>query len=140
MTHRAAAVALAVAAAAPGCASTALMNGIMQSWQGTYIDEVIQRWGYPDEERVIAGKRLLYWDRSVQLALPATATTQGTLIRTGPGTASYSGQTSVTGGGSSTWSCIRILEIDASSRVVGWQWGGNNCPFLEAGPYSTWRR
>lgn len=87
----------------------------------------------------IAGKKLLVWHRNVQLTMPATATSTGTANRIG-GTTYYSGATTVSSGGVSNWSCVRILEVNSENRVVSWQWEGNNCPFMEAGPYSNWRR
>lgn len=71
--------------------------------------------------------------------MPATATTTGAVNVVG-NTAFYSGQTNYMGGGISNWNCTRMLEVDGSNRVVSWQYEGNNCPFMELGPYSTWRR
>ena len=125
-----------------GCASGGygLMDGIMSSWAGASTDDVIKQWGYPHDERVIAGKRLLVWNREVQLTLPATASTTGSVNRVG-NTSYYTGTTTVSGGGASNWSCTRILEIDSNNRVIGWQWEGNNCPFMDvAAPYNNWRR
>lgn len=124
-----------------GCASGGMgvMDGIMSSWVGSSAEDVMRQWGYPHEERNIAGKKLLIWHRNVQLTMPATATTTGTANRIG-GTTYYSGTTTVSGGGVSNWSCVRILEVNAENRIVSWQWEGNNCPFMEAGPYSNWRR
>ena len=124
-----------------GCASGAfgVMDGIMSSWAGASTDEVMLQWGYPHEERKIAGKTLLVWQRNVQLTMPATETTIGTANRIGS-TNYYSGTTTVSGGGVSNWACVRILEISDQNKVISWQWEGNNCPFMEAGPYSNWRR
>lgn len=86
----------------------------------------------------MAGHKLLVWQRAVQMGMPATTQTTGTANRIGGTT--YVNATSTTyGGGVGTFSCTRILEI-RDDRVVAWQWGGNNCPFLEMGPYSNWRR
>ena len=132
---------LAVSASLTGCASGGFgaMDRIMSSWVGASADEVMGQWGYPHEERSIAGRKLLVWHRNVQLTMPATATTTGTANRVG-GTTFYSGTTTVSGGGVSNWSCVRILEVDSSNKVVSGQWEGNNCPFMEAGAYSNWRR
>jgi hypothetical protein len=115
------------------------MDGIMSSWIGASVDEVVAQWGYPHEERQIVGKTLLIWSRNVQWAMPATATTTGTVNRIG-NTAFVSGTTSVVGGGMANFNCTRILEIDSGRRVIAYQWEGNNCPFMEAGPYTAWRR
>ncbi len=125
-------------AALSGCASNKLMDEVMLSWQGTTADDVIRQWGYPQGERTVAGRKLLVWERNVTLNMPVTASTTGTLNQAG-GTAYYQGQTTY-GGGRSDWSCTRTLEVDAGNRVVGYEWGGNNCPFTESGPYANWRR
>ena len=119
-----------------GCSGgSGTMDGIMASWQGANLDQVIDRWGYPDEERNIAGRTLYVWDRDVSLSLPATTT--GTI--TTLGNTSYLNTTS-SGGGISNWSCRRILEVNQQKIIVGSQWSGNNCPFAEMGPYANWRR
>ena len=115
------------------------MDRIMSSWKGASLDEVMRQWGYPHEERVIAGKRLYIWNRQTTTALPAIASSTGTSTLVG-NTVFHSGTTTVAGGGTSGWNCTRILEVNAQNRVVGWQWDGNNCPFMEAGPYSNWGR
>ena len=37
------------------------MTTIINSWKGYSIDSVIDRWGYPTEEKVIAGHKLFIW-------------------------------------------------------------------------------
>lgn len=123
-----------------GCGTTRLMNEVIASWHGAHIDEAIARWGYPTDERTIAGRRLVYWDRTVTLDMPATSSTQGTATRVAPGVVTYASTTHHSGGGSSAWACVRTLEIDAAGFVVGGAWQGNNCPFAESGPYRHWRR
>lgn len=112
-----------------------VMDGVMASWMGAPLDEVIDRWGYPDRERQVAGRKLFEWDRNVSVFVPSTTT----------GTVSNYGNTSyvdasTTGGGLLNGSCRRTIEVDSRNIVVGTQWAGNNCPFAEAGPYSNWRR
>jgi hypothetical protein len=123
-----------------GCSGGAgLMSGIMQSWEGSNVDDVIAQWGYPHEERRVAGKRLLVWHRNVQGYVPGVATTYGSANVIG-NTAFYSGTTTYSGGGIISGNCVRILEVGENNTVVRWQWEGNNCPFLEMGPYSNWRK
>jgi hypothetical protein len=110
------------------------MDGIMTSWNGAHIDEVIRQWGYPHEERTVAGRKIYVWRRDVQAVMPSVTTGTATVIGSG---VYYSG---VTTGGVSSWGCNRILEVDPKNRVISWQWEGNNCPFAEMGPYSNWRR
>jgi len=111
--------------------TTATMTGIMDSWLGAPLDEAIAQWGYPDEERQVAGHHLYVWhhDKSG----PTLSSTTGSVSSTG----FFSATTLGTG---SRWECTRILEVDATDHVVSYQWEGNNCPFAEAMEYSTWRR
>jgi len=115
------------------------MDGIMSSWKGASVDEAISQWGYPDAEREVAGRTLLIWSRDIQLSTPGSAITSGTATTIG-NTGYYTGQTTYSGGGVSNWNCTRILEINEANRIIGVDWRGNNCPFMEAGPYRNWRR
>lgn len=110
------------------------MDGIMQSWQGTRLDAVIAQWGYPHEQRDIAGRRLYLWHRNTTLTTPVTSNTTVNVI----GNTAYT-TTHSYGGTTSNWNCTRILEVNRSEFVVGWQWQGNNCPFAEAFQYANWR-
>lgn len=116
-----------------------LMDGIMGSWKGASIDQVITQWGYPDAEKNVAGRKLYVWSRDAQLIMPTTVNTTGYATNIGNQTY-YNGISNISGGGVSNWNCTRILEVDASEVVVGGQWSGNNCPFMEAGPYANWRK
>lgn len=116
-----------------------VMDGIMHSWVGSSVDEVIARWGYPDGEKVIAGKKLLVWSEDMQLALPTTTQTYGNVSVYG-NQGFYNGVSTTSGGGLSDWNCTRIVEVSSSNAVVGVDWKGNNCPFMEAAKYSTWRK
>lgn len=123
-----------------GCSGgDGVMDGIMRSWVGASSDEAIAQWGYPDGERSVAGRRLLFWTRDVQLYTPPTANTYGNVSVYG-NTGYYNQTTTYSGGGVSNWNCTRILEINQKNIIVGTDWKGNNCPFLEAGPYKDWRR
>ena len=123
-----------------GCSGGAgLMDNIMQSWQGASVDEVISQWGFPHEERRVAGRKILIWHRNVQAVMPAAATTYGSANVIG-NTAFYSGTTTYSGARVISGSCVRMLQVDDDNKVVRGQWEGNNCPFLEMGPYSNWRK
>lgn len=123
-----------------GCASGGFgtMDRVMSSWEGASVDEVIQQWGYPHEERTIAGRTLLVWNRNTQITMPAVASTTGTVNNIGRQT-HVNATTIYSGGGTSNWNCTRIFEVK-ENRLVRWQWEGNNCPFADIGPYSNWAR
>ncbi len=104
------------------------MNEVLSSWAGSHIDEVIERWGYPDAERDVAGRQIYIWDYSYSINLPSTIT--ATSDRTGI----------ISGGGSLSGLCRRILEVNDNNLVVMWNYSGNNCPYYDSGmrPYNFW--
>ena len=112
-----------------GGLSGGVMNKIMESWEGSQITEAINQWGYPNSQQEIAGKKLYVWDRTV--SGPSSSTSTGTITGN-----SVSILTNTLGGGS--WNCRRILEVNDNEKIIGWQWGGNNCPFAAVGPYASW--
>ena len=132
-------VVAAFLSACSGGGDGGVMDGIMSSWKGASVNEVINAWGYPHAEQNIAGRKLYVWNIDIQLSMPATATTNG-YVNTYGGQTLYSGTTNIMGGGVSNWSCTRILEVNNKDIVTSGEWRGNNCPFMEAGPYANWRR
>ena len=78
---------------------------IMDSWIGENLETVIDHWGYPTQEKTIAGKKLYYWINSSY---------------------NVSGNQYVVYGCESN--CNRILEVDKNNIVIKWQWEGNSCP------------
>ena len=112
------------------------MNRIMTSWEGAPLDQVISQWGYPQQEKIIAGRKIYIWDHTFTATLPSTTTGTGTV------TGDMINITTITsGGGPSTWTCTRILEVNERNIVTRWQWSGNNCPFMDIGfGYENWER
>ena len=118
-----------------GCATTSVMNGIMSSWDGENIEAVTAQWGYPDEQREFNGKKLYVWHHNKGFYMPATTNTTGTVNPYG----GFKATSTTTGGHAVSGACDRILEVDGSGTVTKWQWQGNNCPFMEAMEYKSWR-
>lgn len=81
------------------------MDKIMSSWKGESLDTVIDHWGYPTNEKTIAGKKLYYWEVSKYII---NTNSQGVYGR--------------------ELTCNRILEFDENNKVTKWQWNGNKCP------------
>ena len=94
---------------APTAEAGNLMEEIMKSWVGGTLDQAIVQWGYPEAEKVIAGRKLYTWkdDKSGF----------GNLVN-----------------------CERTLQVNQKEVVVGTDWDGNNCPFMEVFHYKKWRR
>lgn len=119
-----------------GCATASVMNGIMSSWEGARLDDVVGQWGYPHEEREFNGRKLYVWHHNKSAYIPPTTTSSGTARPSG----SIDVTSTTTGGYELRGACDRILEVDERGTVVKWQWQGNNCPFSEAFGYKNWRR
>ncbi|WP_270728214.1 hypothetical protein [Shimia sp. Alg240-R146] len=85
-----------------------LMDSIMQLWVGANLGQAIDQWGFPAEEKIIAGRKLYTWHDDNHGF--------GNLVN-----------------------CKRILQVDANDTVVRTDYSGNNCPFMEVGPFRKWR-
>jgi hypothetical protein len=118
-----------------GCASTSLMDGIIASWKGAPLSEVVQRWGLPSQEMTVGGQKYYVWAYQKSGFIPQSSTTTGVATNNGV----INTQTSTAGGYAFSAVCERILQVDGNDIVVGGSWRGNNCPFMEAFEYSTWR-
>ena len=109
------------------------MKDIMDSWVGESINSVIKCWGYPTNEKTMAGKTLYYWDWSYNVKNPSYTNAQAS---------TYGNTTNINaytyGGGTCNVSCNRILEVDDSGKVASWQWSGNNCPYSQVNLYKKW--
>lgn len=143
MKARTLAAAVAASVSMVGCASGGfngdVMNGIMSSWVGSDLSEAIRQWGMPHRSMQV-GEQIGYtWERNVDLFLPSTSVTNSTVNTIGK-TAYVASTTTSYGGTSSGWACYRTLITDKSGRIVSYAWEGNNCPFMEAGPYANWRK
>ncbi len=82
------------------------MSKAMKTWVGYPLDSVIKAWGYPDDERIIAGKHLYYWG-----TIPTVVTVYDN------------------GSSSTPKYCQKIFAVDDSNIINDWDWKGNNCPF-----------
>ncbi len=112
-----------------GTLQNKMMQEIFSSWEGSHIDEVIERWGYPDAERVVAGRQIYIWDYREDVMMPSFSSS----------TSSSSFMT--TGGGVLRTLCRRTLEVDEQNRVIRWQHSGGNCPLDDLiRPYKFWKK
>lgn len=112
------------------------MNDVMTSWKGAHIDEAIEQWGYPDESREIAGRKLYVWKTSSTKQLYEKEVTKGRVDAYG----NYAEETKTIGGGTWYGDCHRILEVDAEGTITKWEWKGNDCAFYKGGRFKDWER
>lgn len=96
----------------------------MNSWKGASLDDVIASWGYPDEEKNIAGKKLYFWNEEATITIPPTAQTYSNY---NAGTDTFFTQTYADMGGNYPRKCTKILEADKNNVIVGWTLRGNAC-------------
>ena len=100
------------------------MDKCIKSWIGYSLDSVIKKWGYPEYEKNIAGKKLYVWetydyDTEVVEGTGLTITTTDKKGR----------ETSFSSGGQlKVEFCKKILEADNNNMIVGGHWEGNDCP------------
>ena len=110
------------------------MTTVIDSWRGCHIDKVIDRWGFPTEEKTIAGHKLYIWRTERTVTTPAeTKTTPHTDKK---GNTYYT--TSTYGGGTEVYTAERTLEVDENNRVIRGQYGGNDLPFTFMGVAKDW--
>ena len=125
-------LATAISAHAFGVDST--MSVVMDSWMGCHIDRVIDRWGYPNEERNVAGHKLYVWKTERTVTSDEYSTTKAHKDKKGRTyytTSTYGGETEV-------YTSERILEVDENNVVIKGRWSGNDLPFTFMGKAKEW--
>ncbi|MCR4880718.1 MAG: hypothetical protein K6A44_02030 [bacterium] len=100
------------------------MDKCIVSWIGYPLDSVIKKWGYPDEEKTIAGRLLYIW---VSYDYDTDAAGGITVIST-----DKKGRETVfsAGGTPIIEYCKKTLEVDKNGIVINGQWAGNDCPMF----------
>ena len=100
------------------------MDKCIESWVGYPLDSVMKKWGYPDQEKTIAGKKLYIWETYETTFNQRGGTTIVTKDKKGRETVFSSG------GEPEIEYCKKILEVDEKNIVVNGQWSGNDCPMF----------
>ena len=95
---------------------------VMNSWKGQKLDKLFDSWGYPDEEKVIAGKKLYYWHDENIMTMPASSQTFSNFGNNQIFTKTYTDS-----GGAYPRKCSRIIEADKNNLIIGWTLRGNAC-------------
>lgn len=99
------------------------MNKCIETWIGYPLDSVMQKWGYPNMEREIAGKKLYVWE---EYDYDTDTQYGGYTISS---TDSKGRETSFTSGGTPKLEfCRKTLEVNENKFVVNGHWEGNACP------------
>ena len=100
------------------------MDKCIASWIGYPLESVIKRWGYPDQEKVIAGKKLYIWetyDYDTNVS-PAGGFSVTSIDKKGR-------ETIFSAGGETVIDyCRKTLEVNNNNIVINGEWKGNDCP------------
>ena len=110
------------------------MSVVMDSWKGCHIDKVIDRWGYPTDEKTVAGHKLYIWKTERTVTTSESTTTKA--HKDSKGRTYYT--TDTYGGNTEIYTSERILEVDDNNIVIRGKWSGNDLPFTFVGIAKNW--
>jgi len=97
-----------------------IMDTIMRSWYGENIDSVISKWGYPTDEKNIAGRKLIIWSEGTEQSFDTW-------------TDHDKGWSFSTATAKEEDVCTRTFEVDEHNKIINGQWKGESCPFTQFG-------
>ena len=104
------------------------MDKCIKTWIGYPLDSLIKQWGYPDEEKNIAGKKLYVW---VDYDYDTDTNVGGISISK---TDKKGRETVFSMGGETVVNyCKKTIETDENNVIINGSWKGNNCPVLYGG-------
>jgi len=104
------------------------MDKCIKSWIGYPLDAMIKQWGYPEEEKSIAGKKLYIW---VDYDYDTDANAGGISISS---TDKKGRETVFSIGGEPVVNyCKKTIEVDENNVITNGSWKGNSCPLLYGG-------
>ena len=104
-------------------ASDSFMEKALSSWLNYPLDNVINSWGFPDEEKVIANRHIFIWKKAWSQYIPQYTTSDLT-----PGFYSTTVHSRTSGGYSINYYCQRTLEVNSKNEIIFGEWKGNACP------------
>ena len=104
------------------------MDKSIKSWIGYPLDALIKQWGYPDEEKSIAGKKLYIWiDYDYDTDINAGGISISSTDKKGRETVFSMGGEPVVN------YCKKTMEINEHNVITNGSWKGNNCPLIYGG-------
>ena len=103
----------------------AFMDRCIKSWIGYPLDAMIKQWGYPDEEKNVAGKKLFIW---IDYDYNNNRNSSGISISS---TDKKGNKTVFSVGGENIADfCKKTIETDENNIIINGSWKGNSCPLL----------
>lgn len=101
------------------------MDRCIKSWIGYPLDTMIKQWGYPDEEKNVAGKKLFIW---IDYDYNNSRNIGGVSISS---TDKKGNETVFSMGGENIVDfCKKTIETDENNIIINGSWKGNSCPLL----------
>ena len=104
------------------------MDKCIKSWIGYSLDSLIKQWGYPDEEKNFANKKLYIWidydyDANTNVGAFSVSKTD------------KKGRETVfsVGGEAALEYCKKTIEVNENDIIINGSWKGNNCPVIYGG-------
>lgn len=117
-------VTLVIFFAVPVFAKTAnFMEKALGSWVGYNINDLINIWGFPKEEKTIAHRHIYIWNKSWSQYVPQTMNST-----VSPNYFDTTVQTYTSGGYSVKMYCDKTIEVDSKNNIISFTWEGNACP------------
>lgn len=102
---------------------TEFMEKALNSWIGYNINDIINSWGFPTEEKTIANRHIYIWNKAWSQYIPQRVNSTVT-----PGYYNANVYSYTTGGYNINWYCNKTIEVDDKNNVISWSWEGNACP------------
>ncbi len=110
-----------------GCATTANYQKVINNWQGTNAEALVNTWGNPNAKVKLANGNTVYLytrEHIVAVSAPAVPATNFTTV----------GNTPILGHGFSEFSgatrklyCNTLFEVNSQGLIVSTSFQGNNC-------------
>ena len=99
------------------------MEKALNSWVGYHINDMINSWGFPTDEKTIANRHIYIWNKAWSQYIP-----QRTNSTVTPGFYNATVNSYTTGGYNINWYCNKTIEVDSKNNITSWSWEGNACP------------
>ena len=99
------------------------MDKALNSWVGYNINDIINSWGFPVEEKIIANRHIYIWNKAWSQHVP-----QRTHCNVTPYYYNSSVTTYTTGGYTVNYYCNKTIEVDSKNNIISLYWEGNACP------------
>lgn len=103
-----------------GCVTTQQAEQRISAWDNVTLSDLINSWGIPTKEQLIAERKFYIWNDKDNQNIPAIALSAGRFG--GRGGISIS---TLFGGRYEENFCSRVVEVDSDENVITIQWTGD---------------